>query len=110
MSASPHSFPEVRRAVPTLSMAAVEVLSYLGVAGIGALCFLLGWLQPKGAGVLTVLLLVSLIVLAWKRFDDGRHPCFLFLCTLMFFQCGGLLAYCLGVDTDPLRVQVMTQN
>ena len=93
-----------------MATAAFEVLSYLGVVGIATLCFLIGWLDPNGAIVLTVLLLTSLIVLSWKRFDGGRHPCFLFLCTLMFFQGGGLLAYCLGAGNEPLRVQLMTPN
>jgi len=90
--------------------AVFEVLVYLCLVGMGTLCFLLGWMTPEGAGVLTVLLLASLLVLAWNRFDQGRHPCFLFLCTLMFFQGGGLLAYCLGAEDDPLRVQIMTPN
>ena len=71
---------------------------------MATLCFLLGWLQPNGAAVVTVLLLCSLIVLAWKRFDQGRHPCFLFLCVLMFFQGGRLLAYCFGAEAEPMRI------
>jgi len=56
--------------------------------------------------VLTVLLLVFLILLAWKRFDQGRHPCFLFLCTLLFFQGGRLIGFCLGVTPDPFAIEL----
>lgn len=98
------AFVPVSRPIPA---AAFEVLGYLGVVAIATLCFLLGWLQPNGAAVLTVLLLFSLIVVAWKRFDQGRHPCFLFLCVLMFFQGGRLLAYCFGAESEPMRIRLM---
>ena len=102
--------PEFTGAALPVPTAAFEVLIYLSVVGIGTICFLLGWLNPHGAELLTVLLLAALIVLAWKRFEQGRHPCFLFLVTLMFFQGGGLLAYALGADNDPLRVQLMNPH
>ena len=90
-------------AVPT---AAFEVLGYLCVVGLGHSVFCLAGLARTGRLCSPSCLLASLIVLAWNRFDQGRHPCFLFLCTLMFFQGGGLLAYCLGADNDPLQVQI----
>ena len=108
MSTATQSIPAFVPSSQPIPAAAFEVLSYLGVVAIATLCFLLGWLQPNGAAVLTVLLLFSLIVLAWKNFDQGRHPCFLFLCTLMFFQGGRLLTYCFGVQDSPLRVRVLT--
>src|SRR5271157_5305555 len=108
MSSSAQTLPASVTTSLSLPGAALEVLIYLAGVGLGTLCFLLGWLSPNGAAVLTVLLLASLIVLSWRRFDQGRHPCFLFLGTLMLFQGGGLLAYCLGADNDPLRVQIMT--
>ncbi len=76
--------------------AALEVLGYLAVVAAAALGFLMGWLSADGAAVVTLLLLLSLIGLAWKRFDGGRHPCFFFLCMLTLFQAGRLLAYCAG--------------
>ena len=100
----------ISRSGPTflpIPTAAFEVLAYLGVVAIATLCFLLGWLPINGAVVLTVLLLSSLIFLSWKRFDQGRHPCFLFLCVLLFFQGGRLLAYCFGAETDPMRIRLM---
>ncbi len=110
MSAFSPAFPALERTALAVPSVAFEVLGYLCIVGIATVSFLLGWLSPNGAGVLTVLLLASLIVLAWNRFDHGRHPCFLFLCTLMFFQGGGLLAYCLGAGNDPLRVRSMAPN
>ncbi|MGA2904133.1 MAG: O-antigen polysaccharide polymerase Wzy [Candidatus Korobacteraceae bacterium] len=86
--------------------AAFEVLGYLCVVAVATLCFLIGWLTPNAAGVLTVLLLSFLIVLAWKRFDQGRHPCFLFLCTLLLFQGGRLIGFCLGVTPDPFDIEL----
>jgi oligosaccharide repeat unit polymerase len=91
--------------VPT---AAFEVLGYLCVVAVGTLSFVIGWLTPNQAGVLTVLLLSLLIVLAWNHFDQGRHPCFLFLCTLLFFQGGRLIGFCLGVTPDPFAIELFT--
>jgi oligosaccharide repeat unit polymerase len=108
MSSLIPTFPASGRAPMAVPAAAFEVLGYLCVVAVGTLCFLLSWLTPEGAGVLTVLLLSVLIVLAWKRFDQGRHPCFLFLCALMFFQGGRLIAYCLGAEPEPLKVIVVT--
>lgn len=110
MSALSQTLPVFRTVPLAAPTAAFELLGYLCVVGIGTLCFLLGWLSQEGAVVLTALLLVSLIVLAWNRFDQGRHPCFLLLSSLLFFQGGGLLAYCLGADNDPLRVEYMAPN
>lgn len=90
-----------------MPMAAFEVLGYLIVVGLATLCFVAGWLTVDGAVVLTVVLLTTLIVLSWIRLGQGRHPCFLFLCTLMFFQGGRLLAHCLGGVSNPLQVRLM---
>jgi len=88
-------------------MAAFEVLAYLAIVAVAPLAFLTGWLSVNGAVVITVLLLGSLIVLSWIHLGQGRHPVFLFLCTLMFFRGGRLLAYCLGADVDPMHVEMM---
>ena len=89
-------------------IAAIEVVMYLAMTATATFCFVMGWLSCEAAGVLTALLMVSLIVLAWKRFDGGRHPCFLFLCMLTLFQAGRLIAYCAGEITDIFRVTLMT--
>jgi oligosaccharide repeat unit polymerase len=104
-TALPYSIPSY--ASPRIPMATFEVLGYLAVVGIATLCFLAGWLTINGAVVLTVVLLATLIVLSWIHLGQGRHPCFLFLCTLMFFQGGRLLAYCLGGVANPLQVRLM---
>src|SRR6266404_4467036 len=90
--------------------AALEILAYLTAVAAATLCFLMGWLTSDGAAVLTVLLLVSLIGLAWKRFDGGRHPCFFFLCMLALFQAGRLIAYCAEGETDIFRITLMTSE
>jgi oligosaccharide repeat unit polymerase len=87
--------------------AVFEVLGYLIIVVAAALAFLAGWLSINGAVVLTVLLLGSLIILAWIHLGQGRHPVFLFLCTLMFFQGGRLLAYTLGADVGPMNIEMM---
>ncbi len=108
MSSSAQTFPASVPASLALPAAALEALIYLAVVGLGTLCFLLGWLSPNGAAVLTVLLLASLIGLSWKRLGEGRHPCFLFLCSLLFFQGGRLIAFCFGELDDPLQIELMT--
>ena len=108
MSTATQSISTFEPISPSLPAATFEVLGYLGVIGIGTLCFLLDWLQPNGAVVLVALLLGSLVVLSWKRFDQGRHPCFLFLSMLLLLQGGRLVTYCLGSEPDPLRIRVQT--
>jgi oligosaccharide repeat unit polymerase len=110
MSTATQSIPAFVPASRPIPAAAFELLGYLGAVAIGTLCFLLGWLQPNGAAVLVALLLASLLVLAWKRFDQGRHPCFLFLCTLLLFQGGRLVGYCLGKATNPLQVDLLRSH
>jgi len=107
MRSSDSTLQEATSSALQPAAAAFEVLTYLCVVGTATICFVLGWLTPNGAAVLTVLLLTSLIVLAWKRFGQGRHPCFLFLCMVLFFQGGRLIAYCAGYITDPLTVELM---
>jgi oligosaccharide repeat unit polymerase len=108
MNSFQQTFPAVAPAPLAVPMACFEVLGYLSVVTVGTLCYLMGWLTPNAASVLTVLLLTSLIVLAWKRFDGGRHPCFLFLCTLLLFQGGRLIGFCLGVTPNPLDIELFT--
>jgi hypothetical protein len=112
MNPFPKSYPEDRSDLLAAGAvrfdAAIEVVVYLALTATATFCFVMGWLSCQAAGVLTALLLVSLIVLAWKRFDGGRHPCFLFLCMLTLFQAGRLIAYCSGEITDLFRITLMT--
>jgi O-antigen polysaccharide polymerase Wzy len=106
-----NSSPKTRSAGAVASSqlgTALELLGYLTAVAAATLCFLMGWLGCEGAAVLTALLLVSLLGLAWHRFDGGRHPCFFFLCTLTLFQAGRLIAYCAGGATDIFLVTLMT--
>lgn len=107
MSASAPAYLDVDYSKARVPMAAFEVLACLAVSGAATLAFLAGWLTVNGAVVITVVLLATLIVLSWVHLGQGRHPCFLFLCTLMFFQGGRLLAYCLGGVADPMQVELM---
>jgi hypothetical protein len=86
-----------------------EVLSYLIIVAAATLAFLAGWLTMNAAVVLTVFLLASLIVLSWIHLGQGRHPVFLFLCTLMLFQGGRLIAFCFGTLDDPFAVGLMRE-
>ena len=81
-----------------------EILAYLAVIAAASLAFVAGWLSIDAAVVLTVFILGSLIVLAWIHLGQGRHPVFLFLCSLMFFQGGRLIGDCLGSEPDPMSV------
>src|SRR6202051_2691686 len=89
---------------------ALEVLGYLANVAAATLGFLLGWLTCNQAAVVTAALLLSLLGLAWHRFDGGRHPCFFFLCMLTLFQGGRLIAYCGGGETDIFRITLMTSE
>ncbi len=101
--------PDLRKAssVPlpvAIPGAAIELFVLFTILGLGVLGFDVGWLTPNGAAVLTALFLVSLVILSWKRFDQGRHPCFLFLCVLTLVQSGRFLAYLFGDGSYPLRI------
>ncbi|MGA9566601.1 MAG: O-antigen polysaccharide polymerase Wzy [Candidatus Korobacteraceae bacterium] len=110
MSASAPTFPPFAYDRLRIPAAAFEVLFYLAIIAAASLAFVVGWLTVNGAVVLTVLLLISLIVLSWIHLGQGRHPVFLFLCTLTLFQGGRLLAYCLGGIAYPLQVQLMQDD
>jgi hypothetical protein len=109
MSASAPAFPRLAYDRMPISAAAFEILAYLAVVAVASLAFVAGWLTVNAAVVLTVLLLISLIVLAWTNLGQGRHPVFLFLCTLLLFQGGRLFAYCFGENSDPFAIGLMQQ-
>ena len=89
MTASSPSFSRSRTGGRQFFPAAFEVLVYLALVAGGALGFQLGWLGINGAVILCTLLLAGVTALAWYRFDEGRHPCFLFLCALMSSKVAG---------------------
>ena len=110
MSSAAPAYPSLAHGAPPIPAAAFEIFAYLAVVAIATLCFLFGWLPLNGAIVLTVALLTALIVMSWVHLGKGRHPCFLFLCTLTLFQGGRLIAYCLGSLSDPFQVVVMVDT
>jgi hypothetical protein len=110
MSAAAPTLPALDYGRLRIPMAAFEVLAYLTVVAAASLAFLAGSLTVNGAVVLTVLLLGSLIILSWVHLGQGRHPVFLFLCSLTFFQAGRLIGYCLGGEPDPMQVIIMTST
>jgi oligosaccharide repeat unit polymerase len=87
---------------------ALEISGYLTLLAIAIVMFSTGWISPADAALLTLLWLISLIVLAWKRFGQGRHPAFFFLCLLTLFQGGRLLAFGTEAETEIFRVTLMT--
>jgi hypothetical protein len=107
MSASAPAFPPIAYDRLRIPAAAFEVLAYLTVVAVASLAFVAGWLSVNAAVVLTVLVLTSLIILFGVHLGHGRHPAFLFLCTLMFFQGGRLLVFCLTGNALPEIVQPM---
>jgi len=67
---------------------------------LGTLTYELGLISVAQAAGGTALV-VLLGLLAWFRFDRGRHPCFLFLCVLTLLQAGRSIAYLWA--TNPSR-------
>ena len=107
MSSAVPAYPLPDYGALRLPPAAFELLFYLAAVAVATLCFLAGWLPVNGAVILTVILLTTLIVMSWINLGHGRHPVFLFLCTLMLFQGGRLIAYCLGDIPTPLEIDLL---
>lgn len=107
MSAAAPSLPVLPVERPPIPAAMLEILGSLAAVTAASVAFVAGWLSVNAAVVLTAVLLATLIVLSWIHLGQGRYPVFLFLCTLMFFQGGRLLAYCMGGVAQPLQVQLM---
>lgn len=89
MSSAESTYPALDYGSLRIPMAALEVLAYLGVVVAASLAFLARCLTVNGAVVLTMALLSTLIVLSLVHLGQGRHPCFLFLCTLIPFKAAG---------------------
>ena len=110
MSTSPSAITMSPRSEPNKLPAAVEICGLLALIVISALVFVLRLMTPEQAAVLTLLLMLFLVALAWQRFYHGRHPCFLFLCALTVLQGGRFIAYCVGADPYPLRAGSSISN
>lgn len=92
---------------PKLS-AALEISAYLTLTLVASVLAVFGLLSIEACTWLATAILVSLLFWAWRRFEGGRHPCFLFLGTLLLFQGGRLLAHVTGVMKDPMQIDVGT--
>lgn len=104
MSAAAPTWPASRFDRLSIPAAAFEILAYLSLVAAASLAFVARSLSLNAAVVLTVVLLISLVVLSWIHLGQGRHPVFLFLCSLTLFQGGRLIGYCLGGEPDPMLV------
>jgi hypothetical protein len=88
--------------------AALEAAGLLGALLVTTALVLGGAFSLYGGLWIALLLYTILLVLAWRRFGGGRHPCFLFLGMLMLFQLGRLIGYAFGATHDPFDVVVQT--
>ncbi len=88
---------------------ALEVILLFAAVGLATIAFMAHWLTSNQGVVLDALLLVLLLGLSWRNFNQGRHPCFLFMGMLLLCQGGRFLTYSLGSEPDPLRVRIETR-
>jgi hypothetical protein len=87
---------------------ATQTAFYVAALLIAAVLALSGAVDLTACLWISLLLNLSLVLLAWQRFDGGRHPCFLFLAMLLLFQMGRLVGYVAGATHDPFGVVVAT--
>jgi hypothetical protein len=87
---------------------AIECAIYFTALLVSVVLVLTGALSLYGCLWLSLLLYAGLFTLAWRTFEGGRHPCFLFLGMLLLFQMGRLVGYALGATRDPFNVVVQT--
>lgn len=87
---------------------AAETALYLTALAAAALLVLTGAFGLTACLWVSLALYMVLLFLAWRRFGQGRHPCFLFLAMLLLFQMGRLIGYAFGATRDPFDVVVQT--
>lgn len=87
---------------------ATETTAYLSALLVSAILVMAGVLSLTACIWISLLLFTGLLYIAWRRFDQGRHPCFLFLALLLLFQMGRLVGFALGVVKDPFSIVVQT--
>lgn len=93
---------------PRLLSAAIESAAWMSAVALGACAVILGMISVRGASLLCMLILLGLIWSAWRNFDGGRHPCFLFLGMLFIFQCGRLPGFWTGLPRNPFAIDGLT--
>lgn len=94
--------------MPKNTPALFEIGAGLAVISLAAFLVLTGVLSESGCVLLAAAMLTALVFLSWKRFNGGRHPCFLFLGMLLVFQGGRLLGYSFGLLRHPMEIVVST--
>jgi hypothetical protein len=88
--------------------ASLEIISYLSVIAVIEEMIALGIISINTCAWIVAALLISLTILSYYRFDGGRHPCFLFLVTILLFQGGRLVCSLCGIIDDPMLIVVQT--
>lgn len=86
----------------------LPVAGFFAALALAALAVLSGAIGLYGCLWLSLFLLSALIAMAFRTFNGGRHPCFLFLAMLLLFQMGRLVGYALSATRDPFDVVVQT--
>jgi hypothetical protein len=94
--------------VPDNLKAAIELSVWLLLVAGATVLVTLGVLSLEGCIWVATLLMLCVFIAAWKGFDGGRHPCFLFLGMLLIFQFGRLIAHIFGVFPDPMQIDLAT--
>lgn len=98
-----------KKIVPSKLNAMMELTGWLLATAVGALLVAIGILPEEGCIWAATLMLVGLVLVSWRHFGGGRHPCFLFLGMLLVFQGGRLIAHVLGAQPHPLDIALMTE-
>lgn len=96
--------------MPRNVRALAEIGGTLAIISLAVFLALSRILSESGCVLVAAAVLLGLLFLSWKRFDGGRHPCFLFMGMLLVFQGGRLLGYMFGVVRHPMEIVVATVN
>jgi O-antigen polysaccharide polymerase Wzy len=87
-------------------IAALQALLFLCIVTTAAILVSIGLIGVNICVWIAAGLMVGLLLISWRNFDRGRHPCFLFLGMLLIFQAGRLLGFIFGIIEQPMRIAV----
>jgi hypothetical protein len=104
------AIPQNQPTMPGNMSGILEIGCGLAVVSMGAFLVLVGAMGEGACMWLAGILLMLLVWLSWKRFDGGRHPCFLFMGMLLVFQGGRLVTAMAGVTKHPMDIVVATMQ
>lgn len=102
--------PQYQPTMPGNLSGIVEVGCLLAVVSLAAFLVLVAAMPERACVWLAAILLMALVWLSWKRFDGGRHPCFLFMGMLLVFQGGRLVTSMTGLTKHPMDIVVATMQ